>query len=180
MPPWSKEISRSFLKDTQATAAIEFAGAALLLLFGIMNAVDLGSYAFRRMEVENAAQVGGQMAWKTCYDQSSMLPATQNCPGLNSALASAIQSTSLGTAIKLSSGYPKEADYCVTASNLLQAVGSLSAKPADCSSVGSASTSPGDYIQIGVTYAYSPIFSISVMGASGISSIAKITWMRLG
>jgi len=69
---------RTLRGETRATAAIEFAGTAALLSVGLLNAVDVGYYMYRRMEVENAAQVAAQAAWKTCTQ--SMLPATQNCP----------------------------------------------------------------------------------------------------
>jgi hypothetical protein len=167
-------------RDEQGTAAIEFAAAASLLAVGLLNAVDLGYYAYKRMEVENAAQVGSQAAWKLCYDQSSMLPATQNCPGLNDAITAAIHSTSLGSSVSLTAGYPAEGYYCVNAANALQSVGSLSNKPADCSAAGNANSSPGDYIQVGVTCNYAPLFGITVMGVSGIKSITKTSWMRLG
>jgi hypothetical protein len=108
-----------------------------------------------------------------------MLPATKNCPGLNSAITAAIESTSLGTAVSLASGYPTEGYYCVNSSNVLQSVGSLSAKPSDCSAAGSSTTSPGDYVQVEVTYAYAPLFAISVMGVSSIRSIVKTSWMLL-
>jgi len=168
---------RLFRHDARATAAIEFAGSAMFLVMGLLNA---SYYMYQRMEVENAAHAGAQAAWKTCYDQSSMLPATQNCSGLNSAITTAIQSTSLGTSVSLASGYPTEGYYCVNASGTLQSVGSLSSKPSDCSAVGSSTTSPGDYIQVQVTYGYSPMFAISVMGVSGITSISMTSWMLLG
>ena len=171
---------RLFRRDTRGTAAIEFAGCAMLLVMGLLNAVDLGYYEYQRMEVENAAEVGAQTAWKTCYDQSSMLPATQNCPGLNTAITTAIQSTSLGTAVSLASGYPAEGYYCVNASNALQSVGSLSSKPANCSAAGNANASPGDYIQVRVTFSYAPLFGVTVMSAWGITSISMTSWMRLG
>ena len=170
----------AFWSNERAAAAVEFAAPALLLAVGLLNAVDVGYYAYKRMEVENAAQVGAQAAWKTCYDSSSMLPATQNCAGLNTAITTAIQSTSLGTSVSLAAGYPTEGYYCVTSSNMLQSVGSLSSKPANCSAVGDSSTSPGDYIQVGVTFTYAPLFAITVMTASGIKSITKTSWMRLG
>jgi Flp pilus assembly protein TadG len=170
-----------FCRDIRGVAAVEFAVAAMILVVGVLNAVDLGRYEYERMEVENAAQAGAQAAWKTCYDTSTMLPATQNCAGLNSAITAAIQSTSLGTAISLAPGYPTEGYYCVSTSSALQSVGSLSNKPANCSVAGNSSASPSDYIQVGVTYAYTPLFpNISVMGASGISSISTTSWMRLG
>ncbi len=170
-----------FCRDSRGTAAIEFGAAAMVLSVGILNAVDVGVYAYERMEVDNAAQVGAQAAWKTCYDTSYMLPATENCAGLNAAITAAIQSTSLGTSVSLASGYPAEGYYCVNASGVLQSVGSLSNRPTNCSAAGNSNVSPGDYLQVGVTYAYAPLFhGITVMGASGISSISMTSWMRLG
>jgi Flp pilus assembly protein TadG len=170
----------NFCHDRRGTAAIEFAAALLFLVIGLLNAIDMGFYEYKRMEVENAAQVGAQAAWKTCYDTSSMLPATVHCAGLNTAIAAAIQSTSLGTGVSLASGYPTEGYYCVNASGVLQSVGGLSDKPANCAAAGNSSIAPGDYIQIEVTYAYAPMFpGITVMSSWGISSISMTSWMRL-
>jgi len=151
-----------------------------LLVIGLLNAVDVGYYIHKRMEVENAAQVGAQAAWKTCNDQKSMLPATENCAGLTNAITAAIQSTSLGTAVSLASGYPTEGYYCVDSSNALQSVGTLSNKPPNCSATGNSKTSPGDYIQVQATYQYAPLFKITVMHVWGITSITMTSWMRLG
>jgi Flp pilus assembly protein TadG len=188
---------RWFGADARGVAGIEFAVTGLMLAGALLNAVDVGYYIYRRMEVENAADVGAQAAWKTCSSQSSLLPATQNCTvangastSLNSAITAAIQSTSLGTAVTLATGYPEEGDYCVNASNLLQCVGSLSTTaPANCSATGqqstcsaagNASATPGDYILVQVTYPYQSLFpGLTVMGALGITSITKTSWMRL-
>src|SRR5580704_7071821 len=151
-------LLRPLGRDTQATAAIEFAGAAMLLVVLLLNAVDLSYYEYRRMEVENAAEAGAQAAWSTCNDPTTMLPATQNCSGLNAAITTAIQSTSLGAAVTLASGYPTEGYYCANSSNALQSIGNLSAKPANCSAAGNPNASPGDYIQVGVTFNYAPLF----------------------
>src|SRR5262245_13460584 len=102
---------RLFGTDAAGVAGIEFAVTALVLVLGLVNTIDTGYYIFRRMQAENAAQAGAQAAWNTCYDQSTMLPATQNCPGLNVAITLAIQSTSLGTAVSLVSGYPAKFYY---------------------------------------------------------------------
>ena len=172
---------RSFCRDTRGVAAIEMAVASLIFVLAILNCADVGAYAYRKMEVANAAQVGAQAAWKTCYDSSSMLPATQHCAGMNGAITAAIQSTSLGTAVTLASGYPMEGYYCVNSSGALQAVGSLSSKPTDCSAAGNAALSPGDYIQVAVTCSYAPLFqNLTVMTALGIRSITVTSWMRLG
>jgi Flp pilus assembly protein TadG len=176
-----KPVLHIFWNDRRGAAAVEFAGAALFLVLGLLNAVDVGYYTYRRMEVENAAQVGAQAAWKTCNDTSTMLPVTKNCPGLNTAITAAIQSTSLGSAVSLASGYPIEGYYCANASGTLQSVGSLSSKPTDCSAAGNASASPGDYIQVGVTFSYTPLFpGITLMSTWGISSISMTSWMRVG
>jgi hypothetical protein len=162
----SKSMLRLFCHDARGTAAVEFGFSALFLVMGLLNAVDLGYYTYRRMEVENAAQVGAQTAWNTCNDISTMLPATQKCPGLTAAINTAIQSTSLGNTVSLAVGYPTEGYYCIDTSGAMQSVGSLSSKPSDCSAAGSPSTSPGDYIQVGVTFPYAPLFpGVTVMSA---------------
>lgn len=173
------QIIGRFGRDARATAAIEFGGAASLLIIGTLNAIDLGYYMYNRLQVENAAQVGAQAAWKTCSDQSRDLPATVNCSGLNAAITAAIQSTSLGANVTLASGYPTEGYYCVNASNVLQSVGSLSAKPTNCSAAGNSSAVPGDYVQISVTYSFAPLFGLSVMSTWGVKSITTTTWTRL-
>jgi Flp pilus assembly protein TadG len=170
---------RLFGAAARGVAGIEFAITGLLLVTGLLNAVDVGYYAYRRMEVENAAEVGAQAAWKTCNNlHSNMLPATQNCPTLNATITSAIQSTSLGTNVSLASGYPAEGYYCVNASNALILQGPVSSPPTACSS----GVAPGDYLQVGVTYPYKPLFpgSVSVMSVSGVTTITKTTWMRMG
>jgi hypothetical protein len=170
---------RLFCHDTRGVAAIEMALVGMMLILGVLNVVDFGIYAYKKMQVADAAQVGAQAAWKTCY-LSSMLPVTQNCPPLNGAITNAIQSTSLGTAVTLTSGYPQEGYYCVNGSGTLQAVGSLASPPADCSAVGNAGVAPGDYIQVAVTYGYASVFpNLTVMAALGITSITTTAWMRV-
>jgi uncharacterized membrane protein len=169
-------------RDKRAAAAVEFALAALLLVLALLNAVDFGYYMYQRMEVEYAAQAGAQAAWKTCYDTSWMLPATQNCPGLNKAITAAIQSTSLGTNLSLQTGFPAEGYYCVGTSGALQSVGTTAnPRPGNCSTAGNSAASPGDYLQVAVTYPYAPLFpGVSVMGLSGVTSISMTSWMRMG
>jgi Flp pilus assembly protein TadG len=175
---------RLFGADGRGVVGIEFALISLTLTLGVLNAVDVGFFIYQRMQVEYAAEAGAQAAWKACNNLSGVqqLPATQNCAGLNTALTAAIQSTSLTNKVSLASGYPTEAYYCTNASDVLQNVGSVSnPAPADCSGAGTASASPGDYIQVQVTYAYTPLFSgLSVMSTIGITSITKTSWMRLG
>lgn len=192
----------AFAADRRGLAAIDFALISMMLALGMINAVDVGFFMYQRMEVEYAAETGAQAAYNNCAPPCTpqscpprLLPATQNAQdyyctatstatgtGAIAAITRAIQSTALGRNVTLASGYPTEAYYCTNASNALQNVGSVSnPAPSDCSAAGNASASPGDYIQVQVTYPYTPLFSgLSVMGAVGITSITKTSWMRLG
>jgi Flp pilus assembly protein TadG len=169
--------SARFGRDRSGVAAVEFALGALIFAVGLLNVADLGLYIYTRMEVDYASQVGAQAAWKLCGDQTSQLPATQNCTGLNTAITTSVQSTTLGTNVSLASGSPSENYYCLNASNALQVVGTLSSPPSDCTSTGNAGIRPGDYLLVQVNYSYSPLFAgVSVMSASTIS---RTSWVRL-
>jgi hypothetical protein len=198
---WTAAVLRKlggFGAGAQGIAGIEFALTGTVLSVGLLNAVDVGNYIYRRMEVENAADAGVQAAYNTCAPPCTpqgcppqYLPATQNCSGLNATITSAIQHTSLGAAVTLASGYPEEGDYCINASNALQCIGSLSTpapvscsaagQQPTCSAAGNANGSPGDYLLVQVTYPYQSLFpGLTVMSALGWTSIRKTSWMRLG
>lgn len=152
--------------DLRGTSAIEFSFFAGLLSLAVLNVTDISVYIYKRMEVENATQMGAQAAFKTCDPSNGYLPATTNCPGLNTAITNAIQSTSLGSQVKLQSGSPSEGYYCINSSGSLQYVSSVSQRPSDCSAVGTATLRPEDYIKISTTYAYTSMFpGVSVAGA---------------
>jgi Flp pilus assembly protein TadG len=174
--PIVKRLGR-FGPDVKGLIAVEFAITGTMLIYGLLNAVDLGYYIYKRMEVENAADVGAQIASKTC-DQNA-LPATTKCSGLSAAITSAIHNTSLGTTVSLASGYPTEGYYCTNASNALQYVSDVSSKPSNCSAAGSASASPADYLQVQVAAPYQPLFGVSVLGPLGWTSISMTSWMRM-
>jgi Flp pilus assembly protein TadG len=174
--PIVKRLGR-FGPDVKGLIAVEFAITGTMLIYGLLNAVDLGYYIYRRMEVENAANVGAQTASKTC-DQNA-LPATTNCSGLNAAITSAIHNTSLGTAVSLASGYPTEGYNCTNSSNALQYVSGVSIKPSNCSAAGNASASPADYVQVQVTTPYQPLFGVSALGVLGWTSISTTSWIRM-
>jgi Flp pilus assembly protein TadG len=164
-------------EDCRGVAATEFAFIAGFLCLGIVNVSDIGIYIYKRMEVENAAQMGTMMALSTC--DPDHLPATVNCPGLSAAVATAIQSTSLGGLVSLGAGGISEGYYCVNSSNALQLVGSLSSKPANCTAAGMPALLPGDYVKVSVTFAYTPLFSgISVAGTF-TTPITKTAWVRM-
>jgi Flp pilus assembly protein TadG len=144
--------------NDDGNVTIEFAFVASILVVMVMNILDFSLLIWAHMEVDYAAQMGAQAAYKTC--STGTLPATTNCASLNTAVTTAIQATSLGTAVTLASGNPTETYYCVSGTSL-QSVGaySLPPSPFNCSTAGNASATPGDYIGVSVTYSYTPTFA---------------------
>jgi Flp pilus assembly protein TadG len=171
-------LLRALRQDTGGVAAVEFALIGTFLCIGMLNVVDVATYAYQQMEVANAAEMGAQAAWQTC-DQT-MLPATTACAGLTSAVTAAIQSTALGQNVTLVSGSPSEGYYCLNSSNALQRVSDVTSKPSDCSATGEAGVSPSDYVQVQVTYTYAPLFLDITVASLLTTPIVETAFMRLG
>src|SRR3954463_7304609 len=110
---------RSFRREQRGAAGVEFALVLTLLTIPILNVVDLSLYAWDRMQVDNAAQMAVQAAWATC-NQATNLPATPNsnakCTNMPGVVTTAVQSTTLGTNVTVSS--TTEAYYCVVSGAL--------------------------------------------------------------
>lgn len=178
----------SFLRDRRGAAAVEFVLWLGVLVVPVLSAVDLGVYAMQRMQLEVAGQAAAQAAWHLC-DSSTKLPATKNCTGLSAALTTAAQGTSLGSNVTIASGYPLEGYFCTDSSRALKPAGNgmtwtigqtPPAKPANCSAViGGSKTAPGDYIQVQVSYAYSPVFPGVSVASLLATPITRTAWMRL-
>ena len=166
---------RDLRRDNSGVAAIEFAFIAGFLTFAMINVSDVSIYLYKRMQVENAALIGTMSALKAC--DPAHLPATVKCPALTDAVTLAIQSTSLGSAVTLSGGTVVEGYYCVNSSNALQYMSST--KPANCGAAGMSALQPLDYLQVTVTYAYSPLFpGISIAGLFA-TPITKTAMVRM-
>jgi Flp pilus assembly protein TadG len=187
--PGLSRIARRYGGDTRGSAAVEFALWISVLTAPILSAVDLGFYAYQNMALNNAAETAAQAAWSLC---STSAPAA-TCPGLQTALATAAHSTSLGTSAVLQAG--SEGYYCLTTAGALQLVGTAGAIPtsgggtaptgsvSNCSSAGSSFTGnthpSGDYVQITVQYTYTPVFpGLTVMGLLP-TTMSRTAWMRL-
>src|SRR5439155_4157396 len=110
-------------RKDEGNVTIEFAFVASILVVMIMNILDFSLLIWAHMEVDYAAQMGAQAAYKSC--STGTLPATTNCSGLSTTITNAIQATSLGTAVTLASGSPSETYYCVSGTSL-QSVGAYS------------------------------------------------------
>ena len=167
---------RALRKDEKGVAAIEFAFIVSILAISILNVVDFADYFFTYMQVNQAAEMGAQAAWVTCTPGNppatpSSLPATANCSNMTTAVANSVQSTSLGTHVTQQTGSPSESWYCVNSSGALVSVAAVTTtapynEPLDCSAVSEPSYSPGDYVEVQVTYTWTPIFpGLSVASA---------------
>jgi len=171
------ETLETIRTDQRGVSAVEFSLFAGLLSLGVLNTADVSIYIYKRMELENATQMGAQAAWKTC--DPNHLPATTKCPGLINAVTTAVQSTSLGTQVSLQSGSPSEGYYCVNSSNALQYVSPISSKPKDCTAAGMPALQPADYIQIQTAFSYSPLFPGVTVASMLQTPITKTALMRL-
>lgn len=165
-----------FRRDQRGLAAIEMAFVASAFAAALLNAVDVGRYAYVLMEAEQATQAGAQAAYVTC--DSTHIPATQNCPGLNTAVTAAVQNTSLGSAVALN-GAIGEGYYCVNSSGVLTYASDVNSKPADCSAYGVASGQPALYLQVHTTYHYTPIFGSFSIAGTFPATVTKTAWMRM-
>ncbi len=185
-----RNVLGRYLRGRRGGSAVEMALGALLLTIPLLNVADLAFYAYRKMQVENAAQVGAQAAWAACNTVSKW-PATDpaRCPELASAISNAITSTSLGGGVVQMAGSPTEGFYCQTTAGDLQMVGTQGTVgvrptkvPTDCSGVTKASNPtapPGDYIQVRVAFVYKPIFRNVSLVSLLKTPITKTTWVRL-
>src|SRR5207248_8021169 len=77
-------VSRSFAKhDVGASAAIEFAVVAPLLIVLMIASVDLGMGFYRKMQVQSAAQAGAVYAMLHGFSSSSVTSAVTSATTLS-------------------------------------------------------------------------------------------------
>jgi Flp pilus assembly protein TadG len=172
-----------YLRKESGAAAAELAIVLPILTIPLLNVVDLGVYAYQQMQLENAAVAGAEAVRSFC-NSSTKKPATIKCTGYATAVTTAIQSTSLGSGVS-QVGSLSEAYYCTTTAGVLVQVAAASATPAaTCSTYtgyqwSSASAAPSDYVQVSVSYSYTPVFRGLSVTSFFPQSITKTTWSRL-
>ena len=170
----------AFRSEQSGASALEFSMFAGLLIFGLLNTVDISVYVYKLMQVENATEMAAQAAWKVCDPSQGYLPATTSCPGLTAAITRGVQSTTLGDQVALQVGSPSEGYYCLNDSGALQYVSAVTGNPPqDCSATGHLGQAPGDYIQIATTFAYTPMFPGITVAKLFTTPIKKTSMMRL-
>jgi Flp pilus assembly protein TadG len=179
---------RPYFRDERGAAAVEFALMLGLFTISLPSVVDLGIYAYQNMQVKNSAQMGAQAVWAAC----SQLPATDTtaCPTAQTALNAAVQRSTLGSAVTVST--VTEGYYCAGSSGALvnadpngktgnfttSLTTALATPPTTCPS-GSLTSAPGEYIKVDVSFTYKPVFAQASVASLLGSTIQGTAWMRL-
>ncbi len=83
-------------RDKRGAAAAEFAIILALLVIPLLNAIDLGIYAYDYMELRDAAQVAAQAVWARCAP-TQLVPAGVSCPGYQNEAVNTAHGTPLWT-----------------------------------------------------------------------------------
>ena len=182
----SFSLLAKFLRRERGAAAAEVAIWAVVIIVPLLSAADLAFFTYRRMQVDLGAQAGVAAVWASC-DTAAKLPAVQKCTGIASTISTAVQSTSLGTSVTVSSGYPIEGYYCAVGGALV-AVGTQATtggtptppSPFNCAAAGGSSlTKPGDYLRVQVAYTFTPTFSAVPVATLLPTAVTRSAWTRL-
>jgi Flp pilus assembly pilin Flp len=163
--------------NRRGTASIEFGVVAGTLVLVMLNGVEVARYYYGKTQLQNAVNMAGAAVWDAC-ETLAQLPTSSNCSTRGTRLTNALQSTSLGSAVTLSSGFPTEQWYCVNGSGVLTAAGTT--KPSDCSAAGGLATEQaGYYIFIQGQYTYTPLFATITVGNSMPPTVTATSVTRL-
>lgn len=171
-------LIQRFRRDQRGVAAIELAIFGTVFVLGAMNTVEVGRYAYQTSEVNAAAQAGAQAAIVAC--DLNHVPATLNCPALDGAITTAIQTTPLGANVTLDAP-TSEGWYCLDTTGALKLASAAGAQPGDCSWISSPApgATPTLYLQVHVAYPFEPIFPGLTIVKSFAPSIKRTAWMRM-
>ena len=154
-----KALLRRLGGDRQGASAVEFALIGSIFVVLLLNVVDFAMLIWSRMQVDYAAAAAAQAAYNTC--SPGPMPASANCPSLNTVAETAARSTSLGNAVVLAGGSPIEEYYCTSGTILTRVAAYPTPRPTNCSGVGGSdpAAAPGDYVTVNVSYTFTPLFA---------------------
>lgn len=169
---------RALFADTRAAAAAEMALVLPFISVLFLNVADATTYIYSRMQVDLAAQEAAGLARARC-DTAAELPSTVNCAGLQAAMQTAAQATSLGSDVTIDTA--TAAWYCANASSELVLVAAIgSTPPANCSATLTGSTAkPGEYLSVTASYTFTPLFAAVSVASSLPSNIQRTAWIRM-
>jgi Flp pilus assembly protein TadG len=172
---------RAFGRADLGAAAAEFAIVATLLVYMLVNVVDLGMYVYARMQVENAAQAAAEKVFVAC-ESSTTTDVTSKCSGVAGVITTAAQQTSLGTSVTAQiASTPGEGWYCSNGSGgMTRSSTAITAAQPNCLLTVLLNVSAaGDYLPITATYTYTPVFPGATVTSIIGTSISKTVWIRV-
>ncbi len=141
----SRTLSCDFtraLKDTTGAAAVEFGFMIPIFALMLISVTDIGLGVYRKMQVENAAQVGAQYAMVHGFDAS--------------AISMAVTSATNSTAV---SATPSPTKYCACLTG--SSIGTVS-----CGTICPGGTVAGTYTTVSAQGSYSTLFNYGVVPAT--------------
>lgn len=165
----ARKLARAFARDNSGASSLELIFWLGLLAPVLFSVVDLGTYVFQRMQVENAAQMAAQAAWAACPTPPGTVNGCANMSAVTSAVSTAAQSTSLGARVTATI---TDQYYCRTPATAALVANGASTT---CTAGGPA----GYYAKINATYTYAPAIAHVSIASLLAGNITKETWTRL-
>ena len=167
-----------YTRSEEGIAAVEFAIWTALLVPVVVSAIDLGMYAYDKIQVANAGQTAVQAAWAYWYANCSAQTTTTGCDAVspsgsftNAVKYAITQSSNLGvsapSSVTRGSASVTEGTYCANTSGQLATSGC----PTGWTS--------GYYYALTVTYTYHPLFSGASVTGLLPGTISQTSWVRL-
>jgi Flp pilus assembly protein TadG len=172
----ARAFLRRFGGDARGVAAVEMALIGAVLSAALLNAAEVGRYAWISTQVSASSQAAAHAAIAKC--SPTQTPVTINCPEVNTHILTAVQGSSLGSNVTLH-GAVSERWYCLTSSGALQDMSAASSRPGNCADAGEPSQAPALYIRVRTQYTYEPLFPGLTITETFAGVIVKTAWMRL-
>ena len=144
VPPFGilRGLVRGIARDTGGVAAIEFAIMIPLFFLMIVSVTDIGLGVYRKIQVENAAQVGTQYAIARGFDTS----------GISNAVTSATNSTAI-----TASPSPVQFCGCPTSTGI---------STVSCGTVCTGGAQAGTYTTVSAQATYSTLINYQLVAAT--------------
>jgi Flp pilus assembly protein TadG len=156
----------STLRDSSGAAAVEFALWLTILVYPLINVFDLGVYIYKRMELDNAAQMSAQAIFNGCGQiAGANATLSSTCSNFTTYRDAGVHSTSLGSNV---SATTSEGAYCTTGT------GSAATLTTTCAS----GTVKGHYLTVTATYTYTPLFRAATITSVLNTNLSRSYWMR--
>jgi Flp pilus assembly protein TadG len=170
----SIKSGRAYVRSEDGVSAVEFAIWTAVLAPMLVSVIDLGIYAYDKVQVANASQSAVQAGWAYWNANCTSLATTTACDTANSSgfstavkraipQASALRVTAPASVVPGSS----EGSYCANTSGKLVTTGCPTGWV------------KGYYYALTVTYTYHALFGSASVASLLPATISQTSWTRL-